>query len=91
MAIYLYVKKPVEVTVIGNGEMAKWLNGTFLPDGITASVSEADASVLQKYAFFKGRAAEGGETAFVCRNFTCSLPIKSRQELARQLGVTAPS
>ncbi|MGI0020394.1 MAG: thioredoxin, partial [Nitrososphaera sp.] len=90
MAIYLYVKKPVEVTVIGRGEMAKWLNGAFLPDGITASVSDTDVSALQKYAFFKGRAAEKGETAFVCRNFTCSLPIKSQQELARQLGVTGP-
>ena len=26
-----------------------------------------------------------GETAFVCRNFTCSLPMKSQQELERQL------
>ena len=91
MAIYLYVKKPVEVTVIGRGEMAKWLNSVFLPDGITASANDADASALQKYAFFKGRTAEKGETAFVCRNFTCSLPIKSQQELARQLGITAPS
>ena len=91
MAIYLYVKKPVEVTVIGRGEMAKWLNGAFLPDGITASASDSDVSALKKYAFFKGRTAEKGETAFVCRNFTCSLPIRSQQELARQLGPTAPS
>ena len=91
MAIYLYVKKPVEITIIGEGEMATWLNGRFLPDGIIARASDADVPALQKYAFFKGRAAENGETAFVCRNFTCSLPIKSQKELARQLGVTAPS
>ena len=87
MAIYLYVKKPVEVTVINRGEMSKWINSIFLPDGITAIVAESDLPALEKYAFFKGRNAEGGETAFVCRNFACSLPIKSQQELERQLGV----
>lgn len=87
VAIYLYVKKPVEVTVINKGEMSRFLHSTFLPDGIIAIADRNDMQALQKYAFFTGRGSEGGETAFVCRNFTCSLPIKSRQELERQLGV----
>lgn len=93
IATYLYVKKPVEVTVISKeeSEMASWLGRVFLPDGITASVKQPDLARLEKYAFFKGRGAEAGETAYVCRNFTCSLPIKSAKELSRQLGVTAPS
>ncbi len=86
-AIYLYVKKPVEVTVItnnSNSTMAGWLNGQFMPDGINAVVSANELQSLQKYAYFKGRKGDG-ETAFVCRNFTCSLPMKSQQELERQL------
>jgi uncharacterized protein YyaL (SSP411 family) len=85
-AIYLYVKKPVEVTVIANNnsEMAGWLNRQFVPDGINAIVGANELRSLQKYAYFKGREGDG-ETAFVCRNFTCSLPIKSQQELERQL------
>ncbi|MEO9310296.1 MAG: thioredoxin domain-containing protein [Nitrososphaera sp.] len=93
-AIYLYVKKPVEVTVISgkDGELAKLLNNTFLPDGVTANVRPADMAQLQKYAFFKGRDAKGkGETAYVCRNFTCSLPITSAKELSRHLSVSRPS
>jgi uncharacterized protein YyaL (SSP411 family) len=86
VSIYMHVKKPVEITVIKEGNMSKWLKEQFLPDGITAFVSEKDLPALQKYAFFKGRGAEKGETAFVCRNFTCSLPITSEKELARQLG-----
>ena len=86
-AIYLYVKKPVEVTVItasGNSGMAEWLNKQFVPDGINAIVSANELRPLQRYAYFKGR--EGtGETAFVCRNFTCSLPLKSQKELELQL------
>ncbi|NOJ27169.1 MAG: thioredoxin [Nitrososphaera sp.] len=90
-AIYLYVKKPVEVTVISNGpaKMSRWLGGVFLPDGITANVAEKDVKELQKYSFFKGRSSEGQETAFVCRNFTCSLPITSEKELAKQIGLQA--
>jgi len=85
-AIYLYVKKPVEVTVItdGNSGMAEWLNKQFIPDGINAVVSASELTSLQKYAYFKGREGNGG-TAFVCRNFTCSRPIKSKQELEKQL------
>ena len=86
-AIYLYVKKPVEVTVItnsSNSKMAGWLNQKFMPDGINAVVGSDELQSLQKYAYFKGREGEG-ETAFVCRNFTCSLPMKSQQELERHL------
>lgn len=85
-AIYLYVKKPVEVTVIADGKsgIAEWLNKQFVPDGINAIVSASELHSLQKYAYFKGRQGDG-ETAFVCRNFTCSLPIKSPIELEKQL------
>jgi hypothetical protein len=86
-AIYLYVKKPVEVTVITgscNSKMAGWLNQQFIPDGINSVVSANQLRSLERYAYFKGR-EDDGETAFVCRSFTCSLPIKSQQELERQL------
>jgi len=55
-----------------------------MPDGINAVVGSDELQSLQKYAYFKGREGEG-ETAFVCRNFTCSLPMKSQQELERHL------
>ena len=89
MAIYLYVKKPVEVIVIGDVDsgIAKWLNRRFLPDGINAIITTDEIRSLQEYPYFRGRAGDEG-TAFVCRNFTCSLPIKSQDELAKQLGVT---
>jgi len=86
IAIYLYVKKPVEVTVISDGKsgIAEWLNKQFIPDGINSNVSASELQSLQKYAYFKGRDGDG-ETAFVCRNFTCSLPIKSQKGLEKQL------
>ena len=93
-AIYLYVKKPVEVTVIAqtrNSAMADWLNKQYTPDGINAFALQSNLGALEKYPYFRGRKAEGVETAFVCRNFACSLPLKSKEELAREMGVTSPS
>jgi uncharacterized protein YyaL (SSP411 family) len=88
ISIYFYVKKPVEVTVIADkdsSDMAKWLNRHFLPEGISAIISSENLQLLQrKYAYFRGREGDG-ETAFVCRNFTCSLPLKSKKELEAQL------
>jgi hypothetical protein len=91
-SIYMYVKKPVEVIIVKEknpSTMARWLNQHFLPDGVNAISEVEEIPRLVKYAYFKGRSADGGETAFVCRNFTCSLPIKSETELARQLGISA--
>ena len=61
MAIYLYVKKPVEVTVIGalDSSLAAWLNRHFLPDGISAIVTSDEIRSLQEYPYFNGRAGDG--------------------------------
>jgi uncharacterized protein len=93
-SIYLYVKKPVEIAVCSsddnsntnNSSLVAWLNRQFLPGSIIAIVHPSELAKLQYYPFFKGREAEGGrEAAFVCKDFTCSLPIRSIEELERQL------
>ena len=95
-SIDLFVKKPIEVTVIVTDNsssntnnsygLAAWLNRQFLPHGIISIAHSSELAKLQRYPYFKGREAEGGqETAFVCKNYTCSLPIKSIEELERQL------
>lgn len=93
-SIYLYVKKPVEVTVIAgddgtnthSSDLVAWLNSQFHPNSINAIVHASELATLQRYPAFKGREAQGGgETAYVCKNYTCSLPIRSIEELERQL------
>ncbi|MDQ3969764.1 MAG: thioredoxin domain-containing protein, partial [Thermoproteota archaeon] len=93
-SIYLYVKEPVEITVISsdnssntnNSSLVAWLNRQFLPHSIIGIVHPSELAKLHYYPFFKGREAEAGrETAFVCKNYTCSLPIRSIEELERQL------
>jgi uncharacterized protein len=94
-SIYLYVKKPIEVTVIrahngistsDNSNLAAWVNKQFLPNGIVATVRINEFQKLQHYPFFKGREPQGSEdTAYVCKNFSCSLPIQSVDMLQREL------
>jgi uncharacterized protein YyaL (SSP411 family) len=89
------VKKPLELTLVitdnsnsstNNSSLGAWLNRQFLPNTIIGIAHQNELAKLQHYPFFKGREAEGErETAFVCRNFTCSLPIISIEELERQL------
>jgi uncharacterized protein YyaL (SSP411 family) len=94
-SIYLYVKKPLEVTVIltdnsnnsiDNSRLATWLNKQFIPNGIVGIVQANELEKLQGYPFFKGRQPqETHETAYVCKNFSCSLPIQSLEVLEREL------
>jgi hypothetical protein len=97
IAMYLYIKKPVEVTIIrktekrASSEMVNWLNKQYIPNGIIAIIdNKSQLQELQNYPFFKGRNLEQenqkeSEYALVCRNFSCSLPIHSIQELERHI------
>jgi hypothetical protein len=94
-AIYLYVKKPIEITVrttdnIGEGQkMARWINKQFMPNAITAIIeNQSQLSRLQEYPFFSGtNSARTSQTdyAVICRNFTCSVPIYSLSDFQDQI------
>ena len=88
ICIYLYIKKPLEITIIkktASSPMGRWLHSTFLPDAITAVALQQDTALLQNYSYFKGRADVIVETAFVCRNFACSLPIETLSSLQNEI------
>lgn len=107
MAIYLYVNKPLEITVIrkytqkqsDSQYMSHWLDKQFIPNRIEVVIKNSShLEELQKYPFFNGKKEEdnsdtenersassnsndNSEYAFVCKNFACSLPIHSLQDL----------
>ena len=90
-AVYMYVKKPVEVTLIANDSKANdaitWINQQYIPEGIFAIVDSANIAQLQDMVFFKGKEAvkEKLFTAYVCKNFTCSLPLHSIDDISKNL------
>jgi uncharacterized protein len=109
-AIYLYIRKPIEITIIGTNmtkpkdleQMSNWLGRQFFPNSIIALVKDrSQLDGLNKYPFFDGKKVENNiltkeisadngplnsEQAFVCKNFSCSLPIHSLEQLQKSLG-----
>lgn len=94
-AIYLYVKKPIEITLRktkGAGEgykMMRWLSRQFIPNAIIVIVeNNLLSSKLQEYPFFEvsdSSLTNETEYAVVCRDFTCSLPIFTLADLQKQV------
>ena len=96
MSTYLK-KSPVEIVIIQKPtsevphKMSEWLTKQYLADGISVIINDiAELEKLQKYPMFTGRTAnfdneKKAEVAYVCKNFACSLPIYTLEELQRTI------
>lgn len=82
--MYLYIKKPIEITLITkDDEPKRWLMSKYMPEGIVAVTD--DISHLTDFAFFKDKVANDPLTAYVCKEFRCSLPLHSIKEMEEYL------
>jgi len=96
MSTYLK-KSPVAIVIIQKPtsevphKMSERLTKQYLADGISVIINDiAELEKLQKYPMFTGRTAnfdneEKAEVAYVCKNFACSLPIYTLEELQRTI------
>jgi len=87
--IYMYLQKPLEITILNpkNTEISKYLTGMFLPESILVTIrDENQIKNLAKIPFFAGKEFNYDKTiVFVCKDFTCSLPLESISEIEKQL------
>jgi hypothetical protein len=87
--IYMYLQKPLEITILNsaNTEITKFLTKSFLPESILVSVNNSkQLASLSDYPFFAGKSFDSNTTnVFVCKNFTCSLPLQSIDEIKKVL------
>lgn len=81
--IYMYLQGPTEITLLGVGDRELYdLTKRFLPESIIVTVrSSGQLAVLSKYAFFAGKDFQDREVVFVCKNFSCSLPLSKISEV----------
>ena len=88
----MHIAGITEIVTIGDNEDEYWQAlhmvafRLFLPNKLIghATMEEANPAI----AFLRDRPAiDGKATAYVCRNFTCSLPVTTRQELEKLLRV----
>jgi len=87
-ALYLYIARPLEVTVIGNNESTRELLWrSYLPELVDANVTDNIDEDLSKRPFFNGKHKVHGKqfTVYVCKDFRCSLPLHDIEEVARHV------
>ena len=86
--IYMYLQKPLEITILNkeNQEICNTLEGKFLPESILVLFeNNSQIQNLTKYPFFAGKSFENNTTVFVCKDFSCSLPLKTLPEIEKHL------
>jgi len=87
--LYLYHQKPTEITIINdkNSELISSLQKKFLPESIMVIVrNKNNLDSLSKHAFFSGKEFQDDKTnVFVCKNFSCSLPLSDLSEIEKEL------
>ncbi len=87
--IFMYLQKPIEITLLNtkNKEILNLLTKRFLPESILVTVNNQNqTNDLSKYPFFEGKQFNIEKTTvFICKDFTCSLPLESISDIEAQL------
>jgi len=86
--ISMYIQKPVEITLINteNSEIRKSLHLDYLPNSILITIQNStQLESLVKYPFFAGKLFGDKTSVYVCKDFTCSLPLHTLEEINSNL------
>ena len=87
--IYLFLQKPTEITILDSRdeEISNSLEQKFLPESIMIKIRNRNQlDLLSNYKFFSGKIFdENKATVYVCKNFTCSLPLEKLEEIEEYL------
>jgi len=87
-AISMYVQKPVEITLVNteNSQICDSLLLDYIPNSMMVTVQNASQlEGLSEYPFFAGKSFEDKTTVFVCKDFACSLPLRTLDEVSSNL------
>ena len=87
--IYMYLQKPIEITIMNQdeSEICRYLARKFLPESILVSISKKERlDDLKQLPFFAGKDYDSTKTKiYICKDFTCSLPLETVQEIEKLL------
>lgn len=84
----IYMEKPTEISIINteNSEICKSLQTDYLPNSFIVTVqNSSQLSSLAEFPYFAGKNFESKTSVFVCKDFTCSLPLHSLDEIKSNL------
>ncbi|RNJ78848.1 MAG: thioredoxin domain-containing protein [Nitrosopumilus sp. B06] len=80
----LFLHGPEEILVLNteNQDICRFLYSRYLPNSLLLTVDNADnLRELERYPFFAGKLLGEKTEVFVCRDFACSAPINTMQEI----------
>ncbi|WP_299292033.1 thioredoxin domain-containing protein [Nitrosopumilus sp.] len=86
--ITIFLEKPLEITVINpeNSELCKTLQSEYIPNSFLVTIQNKDQlSGLSEFPFFAGKNFEEKTSVFVCKDFTCSLPLHTIDQVKENL------
>ncbi len=87
--IYLYIQKPIEITMLNtnDSEIYDGLTKKFIPESILVIISKEEyLNELKKYQYFSGKEFDKNKTTvYICKDFTCSLPLHLMSEIEKLL------
>ncbi len=87
--IFMYLQKPLEITMLNDSdkEIKNYLEKSFLPESIFVSINKPEQlENLSKHTFFAGKNFDSNKTnVFVCKDFTCSLPLQTMDEIKKAI------
>ena len=86
--ISMYLEKPIEITIINseNSELCNSLFTSYLPNSIMVNIKNfKQLNSLSTYPFFSGKTFEDKTSVFICKNFSCSLPLHTLDEVNSKL------
>ena len=87
--LYLATRKLTEITILNskNHELIDSLNKKFIPESIMVQIdNKHKLDALSNYSFFTGKQfPENTTNVFVCKNFSCSLPLVNISEIEENL------
>ncbi len=84
----IYLEKPLEITIINpeNSELCKSLLTNYLPNSFMITIQNStQLENLSEYPFFAGKIFENKTSVFICKNFSCSLPLHTLDEINSHL------
>ncbi len=86
--ISLYMEKPLEISIVNpeNSEICESLSTNYLPNSMMVTINDStQLEKLSHFPFFAGKNFENKTSVFVCKNFSCSLPLHTIDEINSHL------
>ena len=87
-ALSVYLQTPLEISIINteNSDLCNYLLSSYSPNSFMVTVQNKNQlNNLSEFPFFAGKSFEEKTNVFICKNFACSLPLRTIDEVKSHL------